>query len=431
MSKPVSVENFEPFAEATIDCPYDFYAAMRRDAPVFEAAPGVYFVTTYDLIRKVLVDTTTFSSKNGAAFLNFQGEEGLAPPTAPPPEILEILRHGTEPRDTMLSADPPEHTRFRALVNRSLSPKRVARLEPAIHGVVDDLIDKFINRGTVEYVEEFSMMVPLTVVSIAIGVPDSEVANYKRWSIDSVKILAGRVSYEERLVAAQASVDLQNFLAQQVEAARQHPGENLVGDLVNAHLLTDDVDDGEEVYRGLDTPEIVSILQQLLVAGQETVNYLLSSTMLNLLENPSVLAQVEDDPSLIPALVEEGLRFDSPIQALGRFVTEDTELGGVHMPAGSRLMVMYGCGNRDESVFSNSNSFQLDRSDERNHIAFGAGPHFCVGANLARLESKVALEHWFDRIANVKLAPGKNDFKHQYNFIFRALKALHLEFEAR
>ncbi len=426
-----SVHEFDPFSEETIDCPYDFFAAMRRDAPVFQAAPGVYFVTTYDLIRSVLVDTETFSSRNGAAFLNFQGEEGLAPPTAPPPEIAAILKDGIEPRDTMLSADPPEHTRFRALVNRSLAPRRVARLEPVVHSVVDGLIDRFIDQGQVEFVRSFSMMVPLTVVSVALGVPDSEIDNYKRWSVDSTRVLAGRVTREQAVAAAHAKVELQNFLARQVEAARSDPGENLIGDLVNAHLLTDETEDGSKDYRPLDTPEIVSILEQLLVAGQETVNYLLSSTMLSLLRNPAEMAKVERDRSCIPAMLEEGLRFDSPIQALGRFVTKDTELAGVKLPAGSRVMVLYGCGNRDESVFAQADRFRIERDDPRNHIAFGAGPHYCVGANLARLESRVAMEHWFDRIADTRLAPGKNDFKHQYNFIFRALQELHLEFTAR
>jgi len=426
-----SVHDFEAFSEDTIDCPYEFYKAMREQAPVYEAAPNVFFVTTYDLIREVLVDTDTFSSRNGAAFLNFQGEEGLAPPTAPPPEIIEILMNGVEPRDTMLSADPPEHTRFRALVNRSLTPKRVARLDHVIHSVVDGLIDQFIDKGEVEFVSEFSMMVPLTVVSVALGVPESELENYKRWSIDSTRILAGRASPEERLIAAQATVDLQNFLAAQVEAARSREGEGLVDDLVNAHLLTGEEDGDGKDYRPLDTPEIVSILQQLLVAGQETVNYLLSSTMLNLIENPQEMQKIEEDPSLIPVMLEEGLRVDSPIQALGRFVTKETTLGGVVLPEGARLMVMYGCGNRDESVFEDSETFRIHRRDERKHLAFGAGPHYCVGANLARLESKVALEHLFDRMTNFSLIEGKNDLRHQYNFIFRALKQLHLSFDVK
>ena len=424
-----SVHDFEPFAEATIDCPYEFYGAMREQAPVYEAADNVYFVTTYDLIREVLVDTKTYSSKNGAAFLNFQGEEGLAPPSAPPPEIMEILVNGVERRDTLLSADPPEHTRFRALVNRSLTPKKVARLEHVMHSVVDDLIDKFIDRGEVEFISEFSMMVPLTVVSIALGVPESELENYKRWSNETSKILTGRVSPEEQLVSAQATVDLLNYLASQVEAARSRTGETLVDDLVNAHLLIDEEGGDGKDYRPLDTPEIVSVLQQMLIAGQETVNYLLSSTMLNLIENPEEFVKVASDISLVPAMLEEGLRVDSPIQALGRFVTQDTELGGVSLPEGSRVMVMYGCGNRDNTVFDEGESFQVDRVADRKHIAFGAGPHYCPGANLARLESKIAMEHLLSRLKNIRLAPGKNDFAHLYNFTFRALNSLHLQFD--
>jgi len=206
-------------------------------------------------------------------------------------------------------------------------------------------------RGKVEFVSEFSMMVPLTVVSVALGVPAAELENYKRWSTDSVKTLAGRVTHQKQIEAARAGVELGNFLAAQVEKART----------------------GES----------------------------------------------------------EGLRYDSPIQALGRFVTQDTELGGHSIPAGSRVMVMYGRGNRDDGVFTYPDQFSIERKNDRRHIAFGAGPHYCVGASLARLESRIAMEHWFERIKNVRLVVDKNDFKHQYNFIFRALRELHLEFDAR
>ncbi|MBV1877145.1 MAG: cytochrome P450 [Pseudomonadales bacterium] len=427
-----SAQDYNPFSKETIECPYDFYAAMRNESPVMQVADGVFFVSSYDLIRQVLVDTKRFSSSNGAAFLNFQGEQGLAPPTMPPPDIANILAQGPRPRNTLLTADPPEHTRYRSLVNRSLSPRRVAKLEPAAIRVADALIDTFIDRGEVDLVEEFTQMVPLTVVAIALGVPEDQLENYKRWSMDAVKVLAGTVSHEERIESAQASVDLSNFLAQQVEQARKNPQGGLVEDLINAHMLLDeDVDGGQDSYRGLDTDEIVSVLNQLLIAGQETVNYLLSSTLLLLLQNPEHLARVEKDHGLIPAVLEEALRLESPIQSIGRFVLEDLELGGIAIPKGARLVILYGCGNRDENRFEDAATFSLNRTDARNHVGFGAGPHYCVGANLARMESRIALERLFARITNLQPTGELQQLSHQYNFIFRALNALPLRFDKK
>lgn len=423
-----SVHDFDPFSIETIDCPYAFYAAMREEAPIFEASPGVFFVSTYELVNQVLRDTDNFSSGKGAAFLNFQGEEGLAPPSQPPAEIQEILAGGPPDRDTLLSADPPAHTRFRSLVNRSLSLRRMAEREPLIRQVVTDLIDAFIDDGKVELVEQFSMMVPLTVVSHALGVPPEDLEKYKDWSIRTVKNLSGRISYEDALDSATAARDLRNYIADKVEEARDEPQDNVIGDLVNAHMLADE-DGDTTTYRPLDTPEIVSIVQQLLVAGQETVNYLISSLTLLLIENPEQMDAVRGDPSLIAAMVEEGVRAESPIQALGRFAARDVEIAGVTIPEGSRVIILYGCGNRDDGHFKDAAKFDIKREDLRDHVGFGAGPHYCVGAALARLESRVAFEELLSRLTNIRLAPEKADLSHKYNFIFRALNALHLEFD--
>lgn len=423
-----SVQDFEPFSYETIDCPYAFYAAMRNEAPVFEASPGVYFISTYELINQALRDTDNFSSGHGAAFLNFQGEEGLAPPAKPPAEIQEILAQGVPDRDTLLSADPPAHTRFRSLVNRSLSPRRMAKREPLVRQVVTDLIDAFIDDGEVELVEQFSMMVPLTIVSHALGVPPEDLEKYKDWSIRTVKSLSGKISYEDVLDSARATRDLRNYIADKVEQARSEPQDNVIGDLVNAHMLADEEGDAT-VYRPLDTPEIVSVVQQLLVAGQETVNYLIASLTMLLLENPDQMEAVRNDPSLIAAMVEEGIRAESPIQALGRFAKQDVEIAGVTIPEGSRVIMLYGCANRDDGNFKDAAKFDVKRENVREHVGFGAGPHYCVGAALARLESRVAFEEFLKRLENIRLAPGKNDLSHKYNFIFRALNELHLEFD--
>lgn len=422
------LQTLDPFSEETLERRYEFFDAMRREAPVFEAAPGVYFVGSYDTVNQVLRDTHNFSSKNRAAFLNFQGEAGLATPSAPPPEIQAILDETVPERDTLLSGDPPSHTRFRSLVNRSLSPNRVAKWEPVIRKVVDDLIDDFIDAGKVELVSQFAAQVPLIAIAMVLGVPSEDREKYKDWSIRTVKNLSGRLSYEDALDSARASRDLRNYLRDRVEAARLRPESNVVGDLVNAHMLDDEDGDGA-TYRPLDTPEIVSILQQLLVAGQETVNYLIGSLTMQLVQNPDQAAKISRDPSLIPALVEEGIRIESPIQALGRFCVHDTKVGDVTIPSGARVVILYGSANRDVCRFADPARLDLERPNLREHMGFGAGPHYCVGSALARMESRIAFEQLLARARNLRFPAGRNDFSHKYNFIFRALNELHLEFD--
>jgi cytochrome P450 len=428
-----SVQEFQPFSRATLECPYPFYAAMRREAPVYQAAPNVYFVATYELVNRVLRDWQTFSSRHRAAFLNFQGEKGLAPPPENPPippALQELAANAVPPRDTLLSADPPAHTRFRTLVNRSLSPRRVARLEPMVRDVVSGLIDGFVDRGEVEFVREFSMLLPLTVVSEALGVPRADIPRFKEWSRQTTTVIARPVTPEERIEGLRATFEITQYLRDQVEAARRAPGENIIGDLVQAHILAPEAgEDGHEQHRALDTPEIVSIINQLLVAGQETVNYLTASLMLLLIEHPEQMAAVRANRALIEPMIEEGVRFESPIQALGRFCTRDTELAGVRIPEGARVVLLYGCANRDEGQFRAPAAFDVHREDVREHVGFGAGPHYCIGAALARLEMRVAFEELLQRLINIRLVDGRNDLAHHYNFIFRGLKELHLAFE--
>ncbi len=423
-----SLRDIDPFSQETLECRYAFYEAMRAETPVYEAAPGVFFVGGYDAVNQVLRDNKNFSSRNGAAFLNFQGKDGLAAPTSPPPEIVAILQESVPERDTLLSGDPPTHGRFRSLVNRSLSPNRVAKWEPTIRKVVDDLIDAFIDKGQVELVSEFSTQVPLIVVSFVLGVPPEDREKYKDWSIRTVKNLAGKISYEDLLDSAKATRDLRNYIRDRVELCRLQPQDNVIGDLVNAHLLADEQGDNTK-YRPLDTPEIVSIVQQLLVAGQETVNYLIGSLMVLLVQNPSQTDEIRNNPSLIPKMIEEGIRTESPIQALGRFCVQETIVDGVKIPAGARVVVLYGAANRDTCRFAQANQFDIHRPNIREHMGFGAGPHYCVGSAVARLESKIAFEQLFKRIKNVRFSEGKNDFSHKYNFIFRGLNELHLKFD--
>jgi cytochrome P450 len=422
-----SVHDFQPFAKETLECPFEFYRAMREQSPVFEASPGVYFVANHQLVGQVLKDTDNFTSKNRAAFLNFQGSEGLAAPAAPQPHILEILKDDVPYKDTLLSNDPPDHTRYRILVNRSLAPPRVARFEGVVRGVATSLIDAFIDRGRAEFVSEFSMPLPLNGVALALGVPRSDMAQYKQWTMQYVAQLSRPLEPDELVVSAKAGVALRRYLYDRVEEARGTEEDTVIGNLVNAHLL--DGEEGEDKHpRPLDTTEIVNIIQQLLVAGQETVNFLSASLLLALIQNPDQMAIVRSNPSAIKQMIEEGVRYESPIRAMGRFAKKDVVLAGTRIPQGARVVILYASANRDPQAFEKPESFNCTRANLRDHMGFGAGPHYCVGAWLARMEARVAFEEILSRLSDIRLVEGANDFSHAYTFIFRALNELHIEF---
>jgi cytochrome P450 len=407
-----TVSEFKPLAPETVECPYPFYAALRREAPVFEVPElGFWIVSRYDDIVAVLKNTEVFSSASGPA---------VRGPRERTDELRAIYEQGWPPVNTLLTNDPPSHARYRGLVNKAFSARRVAQLEPSVQTIAADLVDTFIGDGRVELVGQFAVPLPLTVIADALGVSRDDLPRFKRWSDDSVAPLGGMISYERELECARSIVEFQHYFAERLEERRTEPRDDILTDLLNARL------DGE---KPLDTAEMLSIIQQLLVAGNETTTNMIASTMLLLLQHPEQMAAVRTEPELIANLIEEALRLESPVQGLFRTAKVDTEVGGVRIPAGARLNVLYASGNRDEREYAAAETFDVRREDAKTHLAFGLGVHYCLGAALARLEGVVAFRALVSRLRDIRLAPGKNDLTHTPSFILRGLKELHLEFD--
>ena len=383
---------------------------MRTEQPVYQVPGTGYFaISRYEDIMHVLTNEEIFSSNEPPGM---QVEPG--------PEVAEILKQGYPPANTLLTNDPPSHTRFRALVNKAFSPRRVGGMEPKIREIANNLVDKFIGDHRVELVGQFAVGLPLTVIADSLGVAREDMDKFKKWSDDSVAPLGGMISYERQIECARSFVEFQHYFAARLEERRLEPRDDLLTDLVNARL------DGVEP---LNVPEMLNILQQLLVAGNETTTNLIASAMMILVRNPDQMTALRADHSLIPNFVEEALRLESPVSALFRVATIDTEVGGVKIPAGSRVIVIYGSGNRDDSQFPNAAQLDARRENTRTHLAFGQGVHFCLGAALARMEGRVAFEILLDRLKNIRFVPGRNDFSHTPSFILRGLKELWLEFD--
>jgi cytochrome P450 len=326
---------------------------------------------------------------------------------------------------TMLTADQPEHTRYRRLVAKAFNPRAIAELEPVVRETAVGLIDSWIDRGHIDFVESFGVPLPVRVIAHALNVPDDRLDDFKRWSDDSIAGIGTNITIDQRIAAERGVNEFQAYFAEQIDRRRTEPRDDLLTNLLNARI---DHDDPEVVdKRPLDMPEMLSIVQQLLVAGNETTTKMLTEMMRLLAENPQQWQMVKEDPSRIDRVVEETLRLSTPTQGMWRIVTRDVELGGVAIPAGSRIVIVFSSANRDESVFADSDAFDPDRPGLREHIAFGKGIHYCLGANLSRLEGKVALEELSRRLDGFTLS-ASNTFEYFPSFMLRGLTRLDVDF---
>lgn len=410
------LKDYNFFDPEVIECPYEFYKLVREQAPVMElpqAMPGgkLFLVTRYDLVMEILKDVEVFSS-------NFSSL--LAGREEPDEELQKIYAQGWPQVNTLLTADPPEHERFRVLVNKAFTASRVNKMQNYIEQIVDELIDRFIDKGECEFVSELAVPLPVKVIATQLGVPQDDLHKFKKWSDSFIARLGRMNSKEQEIECAKDVVAFQHYFNNVIEERRKQPKDDIISDLVQAQVA------GE---RSLNTAELLNIIQQLLVAGNETITNAIAGGMLLLIQNPDQMALVQKEPSKIENLVEEVLRLETPTAGMWRVVRQDTKLEGVQIPAGSLVMVRFDSANRDPAKFQDGEGLDVCRQNAGSHVAFGHGIHFCVGAMLARKEMQVAYDRLLLRLKSIRLAPGKNDLKHFPNVLLRGLKHLYIEFD--
>jgi len=271
-------------------------------------------------------------------------------------------------------------------------------------------------------VQEFATALPVYVIADQLGVPRSDLGRIKAWSDAFASRLGGMASAEEEIENARLIVDYQNYMQAVVEDRRASPRDDMISDLANTTI-----EDG----RLMTMAEAVSMIEQMLVAGNETTTSALAGGMLLLIQLSDQMQTLLDDPAVIDNAVEEILRLESPSAGLWRVVKHDAEIRGVKIPAGSMLMLRYAAGNRDDEVFSDPDTMDVCRANAGDHLAFGQGTHFCPGAMLARKEMQVSFTKLLQRLTRVQLAPDRNDFGHWPNVVLRGLKSLHITFEKK
>lgn len=409
----MAVSDFNLLDPEVLACPYPFYDALRADAPVHDTGMGLWLISRYDDVMAVVRDPERFSSK------------GRGPIDEISDELRAVFAEGYPSVNTLLTNDPPDHTRFRTLVNKAFTPRRVTQLEGEITSIANRLVDAFIDDGAVELYSQFAVDLPLTVIADALGVDQRDKPRFKQWSDDAVAPLSGLLSPQQRIAVARSRNELHRYMVERIAERREARRDDLLSDLVHATF-----DSGDRAGEGLTIPELLNVLEQVLVAGNETTTKLICSGMELLCRHPDQMAALRADHSQIPNFVEEALRYESPVQMLFRTTTCDVELHGVTIPKGSTCMVVYGCANRDEARFPGAHHFDVSRDNARQHLAFGQGAYFCPGAALARAEGRIAFETLLSRLDDIEVA-SHNPYERELSMVLRGWKSLHLTFRGR
>jgi len=373
--------DFNPLSPEVTANPYPYYAELRNKAPVIWLEP----FQSWALSRYADVD---FALRNPQIFSSSVFTAEALGDLNPVPEVPWIL-----------DMNPPDHTRLRKLANKGFAPRLIRALEPRVRAITQDLIGALRSQPESDLVATLSGPLPTIVIAEMLGVEPERRDDFKVWSDDVVRATSRPTDEAERTEVRESLVGLRTYFEQMIERRRTEPGEDVISALVQA----------EEERDMLSAAEILALAVLILVAGNETTTNLIGNAVLTLLDHPDELAKVRADRSLVPALVEEVLRYNSPVQVIFRRTAQDVELEGGKIPAGQNVFLLLGSANRDERQFPEPDHFDVARNPQ-DHVAFGYGIHYCLGAPLARLEGRSALQALlFDcppfRLAVERVAP--------------------------
>ncbi|UGS35281.1 cytochrome P450 [Capillimicrobium parvum] len=376
---------FDPLDPSQADGRYALWAEAREHEPVFYSPKyDLWFVTRYHDVEAVLKDVSGFSKC-----------DDFAPARPWPEEVQRELDKGYSWHYFLSNNDPPEHTPLKRVVTKAMSRRQTAAMEPRVRTIARELIDGFAPDGIAELGEKLAWPFPALVALELLGFPGEDMELLKTWGDEWVLLFSDAPVETEAMVAAAAQfVAFQNYVLDHLRDRERSPREDLLSHLVR-ELHAD-----PEINLALE--DIVNLPIQVMTAGHVTGTLLLLEELTELLDGPDLMADVRADPGKIPALVEEALRFEPPVHGTFIRALDDVEVGGVTIPADARVLLSYGSANHDPACFADPDTFAIDRPDVDRHLGFGKGTHYCSGAQLARLEQRVALELLLERCPNLR-----------------------------
>ncbi len=384
MSQTMPPPVYDPFAPGFTDDPYPQYAALRAGAPAGRHPLGFWLLTRYEDVSALLRANMSVEDRN-----------------VTDRELIELREQMFGEEDeararnrSMLDRDPPDHTRLRRLVSKAFTPRAIEALRPRITALVDEMLDAAGHQGQVDLVDALAFPLPFAVIGEMLGTPPADHERIRQLSGTVVRSLEPVNDPDTARAIVEADAELTGIAAEMIAWKRANPAGDLLTALINA-------EDGGDV---LNDEELISQTLLLYIAGHETTVNLIAGGTLALLRHQDQLARLRAEPGLTGNAVEEMLRYDSPVQATRRITLEPASFGEVTIPAGSFVMALLGSANRDESYFGpDAGRLRLDRENARQHVSFGAGPHHCLGASLARMEAAIALDRLVTRFPGLAL----------------------------
>lgn len=398
---------FDPLNPEQLRDPHPWLSQARKAAPVFYV-PEVdeWWVTRYDDCLTALRDTATYSSRNVIEFQQVN-------------EIEELLPDGDPRGEPLVNTDPPEHSRLRGFAQRAFTAKAVAEYEPEARRLADELVDGFIGARSADLYQEFAQPLTMQMICGIMGIPTEEVANFGRLAgglVEATEAGSPSVPAAQRRAAAERVLAYDTWLRAFIAHKRETPGNDLTSRLVTAT--------SDDSSPALTTREVVRLVSNLFFAGFENSASLIGAAIFALLRDRALWEKVKADPGLVPMVIEEALRAESPARGLRRYVTRDTVLAGIPIPQGSTVILAFASAMRDETVFSDPDTFNLERQDVNKHFSLGKWTHFCLGAPLARMEGRVALECLIRRLPDLRLGEGEQLQNRRAHRILTALQSL-------
>lgn len=390
-----------------------FLADLRENKPVHQIPPaGVWAITRYEDVVHVLKHHELFSSEALRTMgMGMAGITADSLETSLSSDNAAVLFRTTP---TVITADPPRHGRLRNIVNRGFTPSRIERVAPRIREITTELLDDVVARGEMELMSDLAVPLPVTVIAELLGVAPERGDDFKRWSDLFISTLAQMPDAETFKQIEAAMQEFAEYFDEVVQERRRRPTDDLVSTIVHA-----ETEDG-----ALSNVEVLAFCRLLLIAGNETTTNLLARMMMTLLDHPDQLAKLRADLSLLPNAVEETLRYAGVVPALPRLTTQEVEVGGVKIPSGQIVLPFFMAANRDPRRFPDPDRFDITRKTT-GHLAFGFGAHFCLGAHLARLETRIAMEGVLGRLPNFRIARTSEET----HVLTGQAEAIYLEFD--